>query len=216
MDFAHKERWRRPHACGLKADLWLLSAAEPLCSEPKSVTNNVRALPHPAPGLVQPRFPPTTRLYRSCPSLRERVDRQFSPAIAGQPTRRKDRQNSQSCHDEQPDLQSAQARLGIDAHRLRHLLRRRIGAGKNGLQPVVADEVDIVEVYLRLQFGREFRARGNSRNQRQQRCPPCFLAPARSHQKRLAEHDAHNDENCRTRLKGISAAPAPPTPARTP
>ena len=144
------------------------------------------------------------RCGRGLPLLsvtRGRRIRNLSWNEIGQSTCRDNRKHRDTCHDEEAKLQCTQARIRVDAHRLLHLLGRSGGGFHHAPQPVVADEVDAIEVELRLDLRRQFRIFGDAcaewrrsadrqgahRRQRCRRRPPdCWWCRAASRRRRQA------------------------------
>ena len=88
--------------------------------------------------------------------------RQFTRNVVRQVSGWDNRQKSQASHDEQPDLQGAQACFGVDADGFVHLLWRCSGRLQCGFELSVTNEVDAVEIELRLNFGRKYGAARNT------------------------------------------------------
>ena len=90
----------------------------------------------------------------------EGVVRDLAGLVVRQAAGREDRDQRDARHDQEADLERAQPRFGVDAHRLLDLLGRRRRALHDLEQPVVGDEVDVVEIDLRLDLGRQPRIVG--------------------------------------------------------
>src|SRR5271166_847300 len=108
-------------------------------------------------GLVMMRPPAKSRPLRLCFGRKLARLRNLAWLIVREAAGRDDRQQGETRHGQQADLQCPQPRLGVDAYRLIDLLRCRRRALHDREQPIVADEVDVVEIDLRLELGRDNR-----------------------------------------------------------
>src|SRR5260370_17160197 len=87
---------------------------------------------------------------RSRVLVRALVARQLSRKVVREMPRRDHRQQRQTGHDQESDLQRTQARLCVHTHSFLHLLPRSGRVFHHAAQSVVADESDIFEIDLRL------------------------------------------------------------------
>src|SRR5262249_18449340 len=72
--------------------------------------------------------------------------RDLARPVVWQPPARDDRQERHRRQDHEASPERLEARLGVDADGLGDLLRSRLAAGEALLEPLVAQEVDVVEI----------------------------------------------------------------------
>src|SRR6516165_6780935 len=127
-------------------------------SRSRSSTPQVKAPCEPPPcraSLIDFLGLPSIEHLRIIPHRRGRAP--AGPIISWQPAGWKNRDQREARQREEADPQRPQTRLRVDARSLGYLLGRGRCALKHLQQPVVADEVNIVEIDLRLEPLRDHR-----------------------------------------------------------